>query len=397
MSASLAEVLRTFGPAFLSNPVHSPALSTAQARAWRDIVSCRTPARGGSRQQCDQCGREQCLFHSCRNRHCPQCQSGARDAWRCAQLAELLPVPYCHLVFTLPHALNGLAQAHPRWVYRTIMQCTAATLTEFAANPKWLGAMGAFTLVLHTWTQELRRHIHVHALMACGGLDAQGAWCPPKRSPTFLFPVHALSKVFRGKFLAALQLARSLGQLAHDPASTEAARQARLKVLLHHDWVVYAKTPLAGPEVVLDYLSRYTHRVAVSNERILEVDPATGVRLRVRADNRGGKRTVLIDGPTFIARFLQHVLPSGFKRIRHYGLLSPALKTQRMAAARAALAMPAKNDQAQEDAAAFLKRVAGIDLACCPHCKIGRWLTVEVLPANPAGRQSLDLQCRGPP
>ena len=397
MSASLAEVLRTFGPAFLSNPVHSPALSTAQARAWRDIVSCRTPARGGSRQQCDQCGREQCLFHSCRNRHCPQCQSGARDAWRCAQLAELLPVPYCHLVFTLPHALNGLAQAHPRWVYRTIMQCTAATLTEFAANPKWLGAMGAFTLVLHTWTQELRRHIHVHALLACGGLDAQGAWCPPKRSPTFLFPVHALSKVFRGKFLAALQLARSLGQLAHDPASTEAARQARLKVLLHHDWVVYAKTPLAGPEVVLDYLSRYTHRVAVSNERILEVDPATGVRLRVRADNRGGKRTVLIDGPTFIARFLQHVLPSGFKRIRHYGLLSPALKTQRMAAARAALAMPAKNDQAQEDAAAFLKRVAGIDLACCPHCKIGRWLTVEVLPANPAGRQSLDLQCRGPP
>jgi len=397
LSASLAEVLRTFGPAFLSKPVHSPALSTAQARVWRDIVSCRTPARGGSRQQCDQCGREQCLFHSCGNRHCPQCQSGARDAWRRAQLAELLPVPYCHLVFTLPHALNDLAQAHPRWVYRTLMQCTAATLTEFAANPKWLGATGAFTLVLHTWTQELRRHIHVHALMACGGLDAQGAWCTPKRSPTFLFPVHALSKVFRGKFLAALALAAKLGELGHDPASTEATRQDRLKVLLHHDWVVYAKTPLAGPEVVLDYLSRYTHRVAVSNERILEVDPAAGVRLRVRADKHGGKRTVLIDGPTFIARFLQHVLPPGFKRIRHYGLLSPAVKTERMAAARAALAMPAKNEQAQEDAAAFLKRVAGIDLACCPHCKVGRWLTVEVLPTHPAGKPRLDLQCRGPP
>ena len=396
MSATLAEVLRTFGPAFLSDPMHSPKLSTVQARVWRDIVSCRTPALGGTREQCDQCGRQQCVFRSCGNRHCPQCQSAARDAWRCAQLADLLPVPYCHLVFTLPHALNALAQAHPRWVYRTIMQCTATTLTEFAANPQWLGATGAFTLVLHTWTQDLRRHIHVHALMACGGLDAQGAWCAPKRSPTFLFPVHALSKVFRGKFLEALQLAGKHGELAHDPASTEASRQDRLKALNRHDWVVYAKTPPAGPEVVLDYLSRYTHRVAVSNERIVAID-AAGVRLRVRADDRGGKRTVLIDGPTFIARFLQHVLPPGFKRIRHYGLLSPGVKTVRMAAARAALAMPAPNAQAQEDAAAFLKRVAGIDVACCPHCRIGHWFTVEVLPANPCGRPNLDLQCRGPP
>ncbi len=158
----------------------------------------------------------------------------------------------------------------------------------------------------------------------------------------------------------------------------------------------YTKTPLAGPELVLDYLSRYTHRVAVSNERIVAVD-ANGVRLRVRADNHGGKRTVLIDGPTFIARFLQHVLPPGFKRIRHYGLLSPAVKTVRMAAARAALAMPAPNAQAQEDAAAFLKRVAGIDAARCPHCGIGRWLTIEVLPATRPARQDLELQCRGPP
>ena len=139
MSATLAEVLRTFGPAYL----REHALSTAQARAWRAIVACRTPALGGKLQQCDQCGRQQRLFHSCRNRHCPQCQSDARDAWRQAQLAELLPVPYCHLVFTLPHALNALAQRHARWVYRTLMQCAAATLTEFAANPRWLGAMGA--------------------------------------------------------------------------------------------------------------------------------------------------------------------------------------------------------------------------------------------------------------
>ena len=392
MSATLAEVLRTFGPAYL----RQHALSTAQARAWRAIVACRTPALGGKLQQCDQCGRQQRLFHSCRNRHCPQCQSGARDAWRQAQLAELLPVPYCHLVFTLPHALNGLAQCHARWVYRTLMQCAAATLTEFAANPRWLGAMGAFTLVLHTWTQDLRRHIHVHALMACGGLDAQGQWRAPKRSPTFLFPVHALSRVFRAKFLDALRRASQTGKLAFDPANTDAAREARLKELTRHDWVVYAKTPLAGPEVMLDYLSRYTYRVAVSNERIVGID-AKGVRLRVRADEHGGKRTTGIDGETFIARFLQHVLPLGFKRIRHYGLLSAATKTERLAKARDALTMPAANVQAREDAAAFLKRVAGIEIACCPHCRLGHWRTIEVLQAKTDSRRADAVQCRGPP
>lgn len=392
MGATLAEVLRTFGPAYL----REHALSTAQARAWRAIVACRTPAMGGKLQQCDQCGRQQRLFHSCRNRHCPQCQSDARDAWRQAQLAELLPVPYCHLVFTLPHLLNSLAQQHTRWVYRTLMQCAAATLTEFAANPRWLGAMGAFTLVLHTWTQDLHRHIHVHALMACGGLDADGRWCTPKRSPTFLFPVHALSKVFRGKFLDALRRASQTGELPLDPADTDAARQTRLKELTRNDWVVYAKTPLGGPEVVLDYLSRYTHRVAVSNERIVGI-VATGVLLRVRADDHGGKRTTLIDGQTFIARFLQHVLPSGFKRIRHYGLLSAATKTERLAKARAALAMPAANEQAREDAAAFIKRVAGIEIACCPHCRLGHWQTIEVFQATTHSPHGDAAHCRGPP
>jgi hypothetical protein len=392
MSATLAEVLRTFGPAYL----REHQLSTVQARAWRAIVACRTPALGGMLQQCDQCARQQRLFRSCRNRHCPQCQSQARDAWRQAQLAELLPVPYCHLVFTLPHALNGLTQRHARWVYRTLMQCAAATLAEFAANPRWLGAMGAFTLVLHTWTQDLRRHVHVHALMACGGLDAQGRWCTPTRSPTFLFPVHALSRVFRGKFLDALRRASRAGELPLDPADTDAARQTRLKELTRHDWVVYAKTPLAGPEMVLDYLSRYTHRVAVSNERIVGID-AKGVRLRVRADDHGGKRTTVIDGETFIARFLQHVLPPGFKRIRHYGLLSAATKTERLAKAREALAMPAANEQAREDAAAFMNRVAGIEISCCPYCRLGHWRTIEVLPASISSWHHDAAQCRGPP
>ena len=208
--------------------------------------------------------------------------------------------------------------------------------------------------------------------------------------------MHALSKVLRGKFLDALARDGAASKLANDPASTAAERQARLSQLLLHDWVVYAKTPRAGPEVVLDYLSRYTHRVAISNERIVAVD-AQGVRLRVRSDNHGGKRTVLIDGQTFISRFLQHVLPPGFKRIRHYGLLSPALKADRLAAARAALAMPAANEQAREDAAAFLKRVAGIDASCCPHCQVGHWRTTAVLPPQRDRHHASMQHCRGPP
>ena len=392
MAATLAEVLRAFGPAYLR--VHS--LSTPQARAWRAIVACRTPALGGELQRCDRCGREQRLFHSCRNRHCPQCQSQARDAWRQARMVELLPVPYCHLVFTLPHVLNDMAHFHARWVYRTLMQCVAATLTEFAANPRWLGGMGAFTLVLHTWTQDLRRHIHVHALMACGGLGCDGNWCAPTRSPTFLFPVHALSRVFRGKFIEALCRASQDGELPKDPANTDALRRARLQQLRRHDWVVYAKTPLAGPEMVLDYLSRYTHRVAVSNERIVGID-ANGVRLRVRAGDGGGKRTVFIDGPSFIGRFLQHVLPPGFKRIRHYGLLSAATKSKRLAQARKALAMPAPEAQACEDATAFLKRVTGIEVSCCAHCRLGHWRTVEALPPERGSRAPTSHACRGPP
>ena len=392
MDATLAGVLGRFGAAYR----HGHTLSTAQARVWRAIQACRTAAMGGRHQQCDGCGREQWLFNSCRNRHCPQCQAGARDAWRQQRLAELLPVPYCHLVFTLPHALNALARWHPRWVYRTLIQCTAATLSEFAANPRWLGATGAFTLVLHTWTQELQLHLHVHAVMACGGLGAQGAWVAPKRSANFLFPVHALSKVFRGKFMQALRQAQDSGELERDPCNAPKTRRERLQALMRHDWVVYAKTPLAGPELVLDYLSRYTHRVAVSNERIVGVDEA-GVRLKVRAGDKGGTRVVTIDGPDFIGRFLQHVLPSGFKRIRHYGLLSPALKTEQLARARAALNVPARNAPACEDAAEFLKRVAQIDAARCPHCALGKWRTLETIQAAQARKAQGQAPCRGPP
>lgn len=417
MALSLAEVLRHFG----SNYLRLHTLSAALARVWRAIASCRTPALGGQRLRCDGCAATQWRWNSCRNRHCPQCQSRQRDAWRAARMAELLDVPYCHLVFTLPHEINTLVAVHARWVYEALMRCAAATLTEFAANPRWLGGIGAFTLVLHTWTQDLRRHPHVHALMACGALqlgpkeprhtdadtdidtntnpntNAAARWVAPKRAPHFLFPVHALSKVFKGKFLQALQQAVAAGELPRDPAATPAMQQQRAQALRRHDWVVYAKSPLAGPAAVLDYLSLYTHRTAIGNERLVAIK-GDKVLLRVRADDTGAKRTIAIDGVQFIQRFLQHVLPSGFKRIRHFGLLAPAAKSQRLALARQLLQMPPANPRAAEDAQAFMHRVASIDIQRCPHCKTGRWLLVESLPANRRALAAIPrIACRGPP
>jgi hypothetical protein len=367
MSATLAEVLARFGPRYLAGH----GLSATQARAWRAIGACRTPVLGGQQLACDACGSTQWRWHSCRNRHCPRCQKQVADAWRRARSAELLAVPYAHLVFTLPHALNALARQHPRWVYETLFACTAATLTEFAANARWLGGRASFTLVLHTWTQDLRLHIHAHALMACGALAGDGRWIAPKRAERFLFPVHALSRVFAGKFRAALEDAERAAALARDPLCSAGARRQRMQALRATPWVVYAKTPLAGPAAVLDYLARYTHRTAIGHERIVAVRD-DGVRLRVRADGSRGKKTVRIDGAEFVGRFLQHVLPAGFKRIRHYGLLAPAHKTRCLAQARAALAMPAPNPFAQETVAAFMRRVARIEIERCPRCH-GCW------------------------
>ena len=371
MSVTLAAVLARFGAQYLA----AHGLSTRQARAWRAIAACRTAALGGEHLRCDGCGAEQWRWHSCRNRHCPRCQKQAADAWRRARIAELLDVPYAHLVFTLPHELNPLARAQPRWVYETLLVCTAATLNEFAANERWLGGQGAFTLVLHTWTQDLRLHVHAHALITCGALAADGRWITPRRSERFLFPVHALSKVFAGKFRAALAAAERAAALPGDQLATSGDRQRRMQLLRQKDWVVYAKTPLAGPAAVLDYLARYTHRAAIGHERLVGLD-TDAVRLRVRDDAHGGKRVLPIAGGEFIGRFLQHVLPAGFKRIRHYGLLAPAHKVERLAQARTRLQMPAPNPIAREACTEFMRRVVQIDVERCGHCR-GRWRVVQ--------------------
>lgn len=370
MSATLADVLRQFGPLYLAKNI----LSTVQAKAWRAIVACRTALLGGQRLDCFECGHSHWQYHSCRHRCCPQCGTRAKDAWLQGRLAEVLPLPYAHMVFTLPHCLNALYGAHPRWVIDTLFACTAKTLSEFAANPKWMGVSGgtgAFSLVLHTWTQDLQLHVHVHVVIACGVLDSQGQWHPPARKPNYLFPVEALSGVFRGKFMAALTHAHNSGQIAFDPQGSNAAWRQRQKQLYKHDWVVYAKTPLGGPAQVLEYLSRYTHRTAISNERIRWTSD-TCVAFAVRADDKGGKRLQKLDGAEFVRRFLQHVLPSGVKRIRHYGVLASSCKAVKLNAARLALQVPALNPQAVESVQAFMARVAKVDANLCPCCKLGR-------------------------
>ena len=261
----------------------------------------------------------------------------------------------------------------------------------------------AFSLVLHTWTQDLRRHIHLHAVMACGVLGKDGQWCTPTRKPDFLFPVDALSSVFRGKFVAALKAAHEAGKIGRDPQADVRSWRARQRQLYQHDWVVYAKTPLGGPAQVLEYLSRYTHRTAIGNERIRAVSERE-VAFTVRADDRGAncnaKRLVRMEGAEFVRRFLLHVLPTGVKRIRHYGVLASACKGVKLRAARLALQMPAANPQAIESAQGFLARVARIDVGLCPCCKVGRLKVTAVLQGQarlPAPAGCVAQQIRGPP
>jgi hypothetical protein len=396
--ATLADALRQFGPAYLT----THALNTPQAKAWRGIVACRTAALGGERLDCDQCGHRQWQYHSCRNRNCPQCGMRAKDAWLQGRLSEVLDVPYVHLVFTLPHCLNALYGAHPRWVIDTLFACTAQTLTEFAANPKWMGVTGgkpAFSLVLHTWTQDLLLHLHVHGVMACGVLDQDERWATPARKPDYLFPGEALSSVFRGKFMAALLQARRTGQIERDPQATQALWNGRQRQLYKHPWVVYAKAPLGGSAQVLEYLSRYTHRTAISNERIRAIT-TDEVAFKVRTKTPGGKRLERLAGDEFVRRFLLHVLPTGLKRIRHYGVLASSCKAVQLTAARLALQMPQPSAHAMECAHDFMARVARIDVRLCPCCKAGRMRVTQVLLGAsrlPALCSNVLPQRQGPP
>jgi 4-hydroxy-3-methylbut-2-en-1-yl diphosphate synthase IspG/GcpE len=282
-------------------------------------------------------------------------------------------------VFTIPHALNGLAVSHFRLITDILFSASAETLLAFAANPRWLGGVPAITLVLHTWTQTLQRHLHVHALMANGALGEDGQWKQSRRG--FLFPVKALSKVFREKFIDALKLARVDGRISKERMDDKAWKQLLLE-LRRHDWVVYAKAPLGGSQQVLDYLSRYTHRVGISNERLLSFHDGQ-VRFKVRDNTHTGKKRIeQLSTKEFTRRFLQHVLPTGFKRIRHYGLLANCHKREKLEQCRFALQMPQPQPAIIESVQAFMLRVSQIDVLSCPHCGHGTMQVIEVIAAT---------------
>ncbi|HEX2831360.1 MAG TPA: IS91 family transposase [Burkholderiales bacterium] len=380
----LADVVRAHGAAACAGR----RLAPVQYRALRAIAACRTPALGGQLAQCDACGAVRYLYHSCRNRHCPKCQTLARERWLAARRRELLPVPYFHLVFTLPHELNPLVQAQPAALYGMLFAAVSATLLEFGANARWLGGEIAATLVLHTWGQNLNQHVHLHCLVAAGALHPDGHWIHARRG--FLFPVQALSRVFRGKFVHALEHAFAHGTLplAQGDTTAAGAPQQLLGALHARPWVVYAKRAFGGPEQVLDYLGRYTHRVAISNDRLLSCDEAR-VRFRYRDYSHGNRRRVMCLEPTeFLRRFLLHVLPKGFMRIRHYGLLANHGKCSKLTRARQALATPAPAPAPAapaktETLGAFWLRVARIDIERCPHCTAGRMRIISRLAAIP--------------
>jgi len=383
----LAEIVRAHGAAYRQ----THPLARAQRRALYAIEMCRTAALGGHRDTCDTCGAVQISYNSCRNRHCPKCQTLAKERWLAARRAELLPAEYFHVVFTLPHALNALAQGNPRVIYTLLFRAVAATLTTFGRDPRHLGGDVGGTAILHTWGQNLSQHLHLHCVVIGGALTPDGArWIAAP--PGFLFPVRALARVFRGKYLQALHRAFTTGQLRFAGSLAALAEPETfatwLQDLRQHDWVVYAKRPLAGPTQVLEYLGRYTHRVAISNERLVShTDDVVRFRWRDYADGDRVKIMTLA-AEEFIRRFLLHVVPDGFVRIRHFGFLANRTRRAKLARCRALLAPPpAPATSAIESVAALMRRLTGIDIERCPVCQQGQLHCTEILaPTSPLPR-----------
>jgi hypothetical protein len=320
-------------------------LSLNQLKVMSAIEQCRTAALGGHALRCDACAHQEISYNSCRNRHCPKCQARAAARWLEARQADLLPVEYYHVVFTLPAEISAIAYANKATIYRLLFEVAAETLTTIAADPKHLGAQIGATLVLHTWGSALTHHPHVHGIVPGGGISPDGErWVACRRG--FFLPVRVLSRLFRRRFLEELEKLHGAGQLKffseHAGLVEATAFDRWLAPLRSCSWVVYAKRPFAGPAAVLAYLSRYTHRVAISNRRLLAMD-ANGVRFRwkdYRAKGRTRQKTMTLAPEEFMRRFLLHVLPGGFHRIRHYGLLANADRRKHLAKARSLLDVP---------------------------------------------------------
>jgi Putative transposase/Transposase zinc-binding domain len=319
----VADIIRAAAGSFIEQ--HRSWLNGLHRKVLSAIARCRTAALGGHRDRCSRCGHQAISYNSCRNRHCPKCQTNARDKWLAARQQELLTVPYVHVVFTLPHQLAPLAFHNKKLLYALLFRASAASLLEVAADPKNLGAEIGFLSVLHTWGQNLLYHPHVHCVIPAGGLSPdRQRWVHP-RYPFFL-PVRVLSRVFRGKFIAGLKQAFRKGSLylpgALQPLAQDETFRSFVRSLFRQDWVVYAKPPFGGPQHVLHYLARYTHRVAISNHRIVNfADGMVTFRWKDYAA-KGRKRRMTVTAEEFLRRFLLHTLPRGFVRIRFFGFLA---------------------------------------------------------------------------
>jgi hypothetical protein len=331
----VADIIRAAGDGFIDrNEAH---LAWPQLKVLRAIRNCRTQALGGHVDRCSKCGHEALSYNSCRNRHCPKCQTNAREQWLARRSEDLLPVPYFHVVFTIPHDLSALALQNKKIVYDLLFRASAETLSEVAADPKHLGAKVGFLSVLHTWGQNLQHHPHVHCVIPAGGLAPDySRWIHP--SAAFFLPVRVLSKVFRGKFVDGLKRLYRAHKLAFHGTlrSLADAKQFRqfLRQLFRKDWVVYAKRPFRGPEYVLQYLARYTHRVAISNHRLIGYeDGKVSFRYKDYA-HANKKRKMTVTADEFLRRFLLHVLPRGFVRIRHSGFLANRSRSRLVALSR---------------------------------------------------------------
>ena len=372
----VADIFRIHGPAY--REVHGHGMSPAQRRVMRAIEICRTAVLGGHVDKCDRCGHRRISYNSCADRHCNKCQSLARAKWLAKHNSQLLPVSYFHIVFTVPDPIAAIALQNKRVVYGILFRAAAAALRRIAADPKHLGTKIGFLAVLHTWGQNLQHHPHAHCVVPGGGLSPDGRrWVACRKG--FFLPVRVLSRLFRGLFLCDLKKAFTAGKLGFlgslQPLSDPGNFKAALKACRKTEWVVYSKPPFGGPEQVLDYLGRYTHRVAISNDRLVHLEDGK-VTFRWKDYRQGDlQKLMTLEAEEFIRRFLLHVLPSGFVRIRHFGLLANCHRETKLAICRELLGAPQLDAQpvsASDDWKTSYEELTGQSLTICPACQIGR-------------------------
>jgi len=358
-------------------------LSGAERRVLDDIAACRTAARGGHVERCDRCGHQRVSYNSCRNRHCPKCQETARAEWTVEREREILPVEYFHVVFTIPHELAGIALQNKKVVYDILFRTAAETLCTIARDPKHLGAEIGVLSVLHTWGQTLEHHPHVHCLVPGGGLSEDGTrWIACR--PGFFLPVRVLSKLFRGKFLHRLRDAREQGHLRFHGQLADLESQVVFESVLEtassKKWRVYAKPPFGRPELVLRYLARYTHRVAISNGRLIALRDGRVTFLWKDYRQHGRSRRMTLDAVHFLRRFLLHILPKGFVRVRTYGFFANRHRAAKLAQCRWAIAQDATTTATADETCDDIGSAAADgQLARCPECQSGRMTCVALL------------------